>query len=439
MGNSGLIAEHVVRSLSDSIAAGQSPARALGMEMGRITEAMAMFAQTTDTEGTGKLAKFASFMGGPWGLAVSVGVAVLVPLISELVELGSKSDDAMQKLREEALQTDVTRTAKERFKTTVEGVTEAIHAGTDATNKSIEAEKSAAEQANVTAKREFERELQIRRTTVALLERAKADTGAANAQTFGAAGGAGAGMAQSIYAARQGDAQKAADDAKRGLAEAEARVQNTRIDLAAEAASRAANPLEQIKKLYDDKAHAAEDAARREIAAGRNITSALTAQLAGIERQRKAATEAEQERERLANRKPNDRQVGRQIDLGQAEDIIHGIGGRITSTTRTREQQQGLYDRYQAYKGGTGPWAPLAAKPGTSEHESGQALDIAMGGGMSLAKIRAAFEKNGVRITELLNEGDHFHVAWGKKGPSQETLEKREQAAADKRTRDSEA
>jgi hypothetical protein len=41
---------------------------------------------------------------------------------------------------------------------------------------------------------------------------------------------------------------------------------------------------------------------------------------------------------------------------------------------------------------------------------------------MSLAKIRKAFGDKGVHLTELLDEGDHFHAGWGKKGKSGEQL-----------------
>lgn len=47
---------------------------------------------------------------------------------------------------------------------------------------------------------------------------------------------------------------------------------------------------------------------------------------------------------------------------------------QITEAGRTRGEQQEHWDRYQAYLNG-GPWAPLAAKPGTSPHEFGNAID----------------------------------------------------------------
>lgn len=47
---------------------------------------------------------------------------------------------------------------------------------------------------------------------------------------------------------------------------------------------------------------------------------------------------------------------------------------QITEAGRTRGEQQEHWDRYQAYLNG-GPWAPLAARPGTSPHEFGNAID----------------------------------------------------------------
>lgn len=53
-----------------------------------------------------------------------------------------------------------------------------------------------------------------------------------------------------------------------------------------------------------------------------------------------------------------------------------GLGLPISTAWRSRAWQQQLYDRYQAYLRGEGPWAPQAAKPGNSKHEVGLALDL---------------------------------------------------------------
>ena len=97
----------------------------------------------------------------------------------------------------------------------------------------------------------------------------------------------------------------------------------------------------------------------------------------------------------------------------QAEAAITGIGGRITSRTRSYAEQKVLFDRYEAYRQGRGPWAPLAARPGTSAHETGRALDIGNGPGISIASIAAALFSRHIPFNDLRNEGNHFHVALG--------------------------
>ena len=107
MGASGMIAEHVVRSFSDSIAAGQSPLRAFTMESGRVVEGLALWAQQSgNTEG--KVGALAAFMSGPFGLALSVGVAVLAPLVGKLFEGGNAADKMAE--RQKALADVIDRT-----------------------------------------------------------------------------------------------------------------------------------------------------------------------------------------------------------------------------------------------------------------------------------------------------------------------------------------
>ncbi len=53
-----------------------------------------------------------------------------------------------------------------------------------------------------------------------------------------------------------------------------------------------------------------------------------------------------------------------------------GISLPLSTAWRSREWQQKLYDAWVAYQAGTGPWAPMAAKPGTSLHEKGIAIDV---------------------------------------------------------------
>jgi len=68
--------------------------------------------------------------------------------------------------------------------------------------------------------------------------------------------------------------------------------------------------------------------------------------------------------------KPIGAHIAKQFDAMVAAAKQDGVNITITSGFRTRAEQEKLY---AAYKNGTGN---LAAKPGTSNHESGDALDL---------------------------------------------------------------
>jgi hypothetical protein len=68
--------------------------------------------------------------------------------------------------------------------------------------------------------------------------------------------------------------------------------------------------------------------------------------------------------------KPIGAQIAKQFDAMVAAAKQDGVNITITSGFRSRAEQERLY---AAYKNGTGN---LAAKPGTSNHESGDALDL---------------------------------------------------------------
>jgi uncharacterized protein (TIGR02594 family) len=244
--------------------------------------------------GQSKFAKFAEFLSGPWGAALIIGVTVLGPLVAKLFEHNQALDDGVDKLKKDAEQTEVARQAKILFARTEDGVAAAIREQADAQRKATEAEKSAAEQANITAKANLAHEISVRRGTAALLERAKVDAGSFG---LGITGGTTVNLSQSeaasqVYALKD---ELAKNDA--AILTAEQTLSQTRIELAEESAKRLADPIERIKKLYDDQAKAARDAARATGDVSIASAHALSLQLAAIDRKKQAAITAEQDAE----------------------------------------------------------------------------------------------------------------------------------------------
>ena len=390
-------ASYQVQDLLTQISMGANPINALAVQGGQLA------GQFSNVEN--KAGAVAQFMIGPWGLAITAGLLVLGPLVSKLMEHNDALDDAVNKLKKDASQTELTRQAKERFQTTSEGVAAAIRDGSEATAKAIEAERTSAEQANIAARANLAREISIRGVTMALLDQAKAEATAANATNFGAAGGAGAGMAQSIYAGQVADLKKRIDEQQSLITLAQRRVQETRIGLAEEEAKRIADPLERIKRKYDEQAQAAKNAARAQIAAGGEVTDALARQLAQIEINRQAAIKAEQDKTKAVQERlrAETRETATAASVAaMLRQTMRGV--QITSTTGGKHTAG-------------------------SDHYKNRAIDFVPAGGMasmSKADVRAMFQqmglpirRNAAGVEQLFGPGDkghsdHFHVAWEK-------------------------
>ncbi|RSV15197.1 hypothetical protein CA235_09685 [Sphingomonas sp. ABOLF] len=405
------------------VVSGQSAFVAFAQQMPQAAGALAGF--------EGRLGAVGSFLSGGLGVAITVGLVALTPFVAKILEQNEGLDGAIEKLREDATETKRAADAKEAFSHTIGGVTEALQDQAKALQDAAEAEASSAERSNIAAQRNRDEALSIRQKTAARLADARAalDDFSLTGGTTGAVS-----LENERKMARVAQLEEELAAADKAVVEAERQRNLTRVDLAQDAAKRMADPIARINKLYDDQALAARNAAREAAKGGATVTTALTRQLGDIERKREAALEAERKRQAAANSTSNpNRQTGRKISVDEAVGIARGIGGTVTSTTRSREKQQELYDAYLAGKG------PLAAKPGTSNHERGQAIDIAKTPGMSLAKIRKAFTDQGVQIAELLDEGKHFHVAWGSKGPSAESIQRKQEAKDQERIRNREA
>lgn len=379
----------------------------------------------------GRLGAFGRFMMSLPGLGLTAALLVIGALTKEMHLFSDETDEAVRKLEKDAHQSELTSRAKERFSHTLAGVTEAIRAQTKALDDAEEAERSSAERANIAAREHSEEMLAIRRKTAARLADAVA---ARDGFSITAGGTSTVSLTQSAEAANVIRLQDELKKAETEVANAQIALNRTRVDLAAEQAAIAVDPVRKVTKLYDDRIKALKDQQREEAKLGRQIGAESKQRLVELEKQKKAAVEAAQARENAARRSNTaNRQFGRDVAVAGATAIIQGIGGRVTSGLRTTEQQAKIFADAQAGRH-KGP----VARPGHSAHERGNAIDVAYGPGISVASIRKAFAEAGVSLRKILNEPTQrvFHVEFGKAGPSAETLDKREKAAERKVLRD---
>ena len=374
----------------------------------------------------GKAGSVARFFIGPYGLAITGALLVTAALSKGVFEFGDATDKAVEKLKKDAVESDVAARAKARFAGSVEGLTQALVDQEKALKQSADAERTSAERANISAKATRDRALATRQETVALLDQAKARL--AVLSTPGASD-ARLAPARDEVAASVAALETKLTGAQAAVARAERDLNVTRVDLAAEQAAIAIDPVRSVTKLYDDRIRALKTQQREEAKLGRQIGAESKARLQQLEAEKKAAVDAAQARQRAANAKPNNNQIGREVDVAEATSIIASIGGRVTSGYRSNADQRRIYADKLAGRH-VGP----VAKPGTSDHERGQAIDVAYGPGITVSSIRQAFAREGVAIRQLIDERSQrvFHVAFGKKGPSQESIDRKAETARQK-------
>lgn len=85
-----------------------------------------------------------------------------------------------------------------------------------------------------------------------------------------------------------------------------------------------------------------------------------------------------------------------------------GVRTQVNSVMRSTADQRRFWDAYVAYLSG-GPWAPLAARPGTSNHERGLAIDAQPAGGLATwgSPWQRAMTDHGLRFPVV---GEPWHI-----------------------------
>lgn len=411
-----------LQDFSVQVVSGQSVATAFAQQIGQAAFAVQGMG--------GKLEGVANFLTSGWGIAATIALTVLAPLVSKVLEHSDALGNETDKLKKNAEGAAIADQAKKAFLQTEAGAIDDVRALTEELKKQNEALLTNAERMNIRAKQRLETLSDQRSNVVDSLAQARERRTEA-LQSTGAGADVSVARATSEIKRLEG-ALKRIDTA---IASANAARLETQKDLAGEAAGRAVDPIEQIKRRYEG-ANGLLEQAKKQATAEEVTNGVLTRRLVLLREQQKAETEAAQKRLRDARATPNNNQIGRTIDVAEATRIAASIGGRVTSGLRSTERQAQLYADKLAGRH-DGP----VAKPGTSDHERGQAIDIAYGPGISVSSIRKAFAKEGVAIRQLLDEKEQrvYHVAFGPKGKSQETINRQAEAAEQKRARDAEA
>ncbi len=376
--------------------------------------------------------KVLSFLGGGWGIALSSALVVATPFVAKLFEGADALGKEAEGLRENAEKAAVADQAKKAFATTEAGLIDDVRSLTAEIEKQNDALKTNAERLNIRAKSRLELLAQRRDEVLADLaeERANVARAERDAERNPDASAAGAIIARQKLA----DVEATLTRVDAAIAKANAARQRTRADLADEAAKRATDEVAAINYAYEGANGLIEQAKKRAQAEG-VVGVALTRQLTTLREQQATELAAAQKRKSAQNSSSN-RQFGREIDVAGATSIIESIGGRVTSGTRSRAKQEQLYAAKLAGRH-DGP----VAKPGTSLHETGNAIDVAFGPGISVASIRKAFQDEGVALRKILREPGQkvYHVEFGKAGPSAATTARREKAEEDRRTQNADA
>lgn len=424
------ILQHVIRGSTDQFSAGTPILQVFTTHLGMIAEA-GQFAG-------GSMGKFGAILGGPWGIAATAAITIAATLGAKLLEGGEDVDSLVEKMREHARQTKLNDEASAAYAHTLDGLGAAIRAQREEQEKSLTTDRQAQVQALALANARLaeaqanrisvassladaQRELATlrasqggpRESTVAAIAPLESRIASLQAQLSAidaAIGNAAANIRGAEAPLIQGDVEAAFD--KRAAAVKRYTTElgnlNTQLQIGAGNSKR-------VKELQPDGTFVSKTLPGISDAEYRKRLTIITAQ-------RDAAI-------RAAENHQNNNQIGNDVSVDRAAEIVRGIGGQVNSGYRSKARQQQLYDQWVAAgKPSDNPVAP----PGTSAHERGKALDVQMAPGISIAKLREAFAAEGVHITKAIIEKGHYHIEWGTAGPSAEELARLAKAAAAK-------
>ncbi|EQB15765.1 hypothetical protein [Sphingobium lactosutens] len=397
-------------------ASGTSASIIFAQQSGQVIQAISLI--------TGETKGFLGFLGGPWGIALGAAVVALTPWVAKLLEGNDALGDAIEKLKKDAQEAEISRQAHAAYTNTLEGQIDAQRRLNQEMERGLQSQRqiNAAKLADaLSAEVKGTFELAKAERELAAARKNSADANAlVNNPRFGTTP-----EQMEVYVAAAAAAEqrlREAEQAKRNaesLIEDARRTQRTaRIAAAKERAEAAADPVKAINARYD------REIERATALAGANdqLAKSYDATVTAINKRREADLKAEQERKAAETRAASDARNGRLTPRSVGGMLTDQFGGTITSTTGGKHVA-GSY------------------------HYRGQAVDFVPKGGMgsvSKAEIRAYLESQGVSIKELLGPGDkdhddHFHVAFGKSQRGSDAIARSAESAANRQTRDEDA
>lgn len=412
-----------MQDFSVQVVSGQSITTAFAQQIGQAAFAVQGMG--------GKMEKVASFLTSGWGIAATVALTVLAPLVSKVLEHSDALGDENDKLKKNAENAAIADQAKQAFLATEAGAIDDVRQLTEEIKKQNDALYTNAERLNIRAKNRLEF-LQGKRGEIAQ-DLADAKQGLTSSPASGGVAGT-SNMIQGQAEQKVRDLEASLARIDGAIAKAQAARVETQKDLALDAAKRAADPLEAIRYRYEG-AGGLLELAQKQATAEEAANGVLSRRLTLLKEQQRLETERTQKQIAAARATPS---ASSQSNLGDMTALLKTVlpGVRITATTNGKHV------------------------PG-SDHYASRAIDFVPAGGMSsitkadmrelLVNAGVNIRRNASGVEQFFGPGDkghsdHFHVAWTGGVKSTDDLakdaEKRRrvaEAAQMKRDRDTEA
>lgn len=369
-----------INDLGTQISTGINPLVAFNQQLGQIGFAMSQMQGRAGTVG--------AFLAGPWGAAITIGIAVLGGFATKILQQNDALDEAVKKLRDDAKETEVSSRAKTIYARSAEGVREALRD----MNAELEQAITTGRQAELRTLAQVEghkaRILVLREEIKALIQlreqEAKAQLDRAmlpNQQ--GEVAALGLPAAQRALAEARADLAANTSD----LAKAQQAIRNAAVPIAIRTAEELSSATGRINRLYDQMADSAKVAAQ----GNDQLARSLGGTLLGIERQRQAALDAERERERAEGASGRrDRSAAREIER-EYESLMER-SQQMRDAMALERQSLGLNETQMMRNAAAAQARKLVSEGATAEAVAlaNQLLDEAE----ALEAATAAYERN---------------------------------------------